>query len=63
MAAAMKVEEGRPSFVHMFVIDFEDRTVKRLAKDENDAVVVIDEAFNEAIGRHSTVEQIEELAE
>ena len=32
MTAAMGVGDNRPSFVPMFVIDFDSRTVKRLAK-------------------------------
>ena len=63
MTAAMGVGDNRPSFVPMFVIDFDSRTVKRLARDGEGVVQVIDEAFNESIGRHTTTEQMQEIAE
>ena len=63
MTAAVGVGDKRPSFVPMFVIDFENRAVKRLAKDGDGVVQVIDEAFNEEIGRHTTLEQIQEMSE
>ena len=63
MTAAMAVGDSRPSFVPMFVIDFENKAVKRLARDGDGVVQVIDEAFNESIGRHTTTEQMQEMAE
>lgn len=63
MAAAMSAGEDRPSFVPMFVIDFDERSVQRLARGEDGAVMVIDEAFNEGIGRHTTAEQMQEISE
>jgi histidinol-phosphate/aromatic aminotransferase/cobyric acid decarboxylase-like protein len=47
----------------MFVIDFDERSVQRLARGEDGAVMVIDEAFNEGIGRHTTAEQMQEISE
>ena len=56
--AAMKVDKGRPSFKPMFLIDFDNRQIQRLATDEDGRFRTVDDAFNEELGKHTTLEQM-----
>ena len=56
--AAMKVDKNRPSFKPMFLIDFDNRQVQRLVTDEDGKFRLIDDAFNEELGKHTTLEQM-----
>jgi hypothetical protein len=60
---AVTADSMARGFEPMFVVDFEAGSIQRLARGEDGAVMVIDEAFNEGIGRHTTAEQMQEIAE
>lgn len=60
VASAKSAGEGRPSWVPMFIVDFDNKEVKRMGIVD-DEVVIVDGAFNEEIGRLTEADQIQEL--
>ena len=59
-AEAMGVRRG---FEPMFVIDFDNRSIKRLVRDESGEFQIIDDAYNDSIGKHTTTEQLMKMQE
>lgn len=53
------MEEGKNNFTPMFLIDVEGKIVKRVIRSE-DEFVLVDEAFNQKIGRNTPDEWFEE---
>ena len=61
--AAIGLKGKVRGFEPMFVIDFDNRSIKRLVRDESGEFQIIDDAYNDSIGKHTTTEQLMEMQE
>ena len=60
IASAKSAGEDRPSWVPMFVVDFDSREVKRMGIVDGEAVIV-DGAFNADLGRLTETDELQEI--